>query len=113
VGRVAADARDLGLLRLADQADAVLAAAEPLRIGGPGGRLSPREMEVLYLLAGGASNTGIAARLVLSVNTVERHVRNVYTKLGVANRAEAATLAARLEPGRSGDRRSGALGNRA
>ena len=112
VGQVAADARALGLHRLAEQAEALLAAAGPPRIGGPGGQLSPREVEVLALLAAGVSNAGIAARLVLSVNTVERHVRNVYTKLGVANRAEAATLAARYEVGLSGNGRSGVLRER-
>src|SRR5688572_3388179 len=50
-----------GLPRLAEFAEAFLAAAGPPRIGGPGGRLSPREVEVLRLLAGGVSNAGIAA----------------------------------------------------
>jgi DNA-binding NarL/FixJ family response regulator len=91
----------------------LLAAAGPPRIGGPGGQLSAREVEVLRLLADGVSNAGIAARLVLSVNTVERHVRNVYTKLGVANRAEAAAIAARHEVGQGANGRSAALGERA
>jgi DNA-binding CsgD family transcriptional regulator len=95
VERVTTEARALGLGRLADRSVEVLATAGPPRIDGPGGRLSPRETEVLGLLAAGVSNAGIAARLVLSVNTVERHVRNVYTKLGVANRAEAAAIAVR------------------
>jgi DNA-binding CsgD family transcriptional regulator len=95
--RAAADAQALGMHRLAERAAGLLAACGPLRIGGPGGRLSAREAEVLGLLTGGVSNAGIAARLVLSVNTVERHVRNVYVKLGVSNRAEAAALMARHE----------------
>jgi ATP/maltotriose-dependent transcriptional regulator MalT len=95
VQRAAEEARALGLHRLGDRAVQLLPRAGAPRIGGPGGELSPRETEVLGLLAAGISNAGIAARLVLSVNTVERHVRNVYTKLGVANRAEAAVVAAR------------------
>jgi ATP/maltotriose-dependent transcriptional regulator MalT len=89
-----ADAERLGLTRLVERATGLLDAA-PVRLSGPGGTLSARETEVLDLLARGVSNQGIAARLVLSVNTVERHVRNLYLKLGVANRAEAAALAAR------------------
>ena len=57
--------------------------------------LSGREMEVLRLLAGGDTNGQIAARLGLSVNTVERHVGNVYRKLDVRGRAEATALAVR------------------
>ena len=57
--------------------------------------LSPREVEVLRLLASGLSNPAIAARLTLSVHTVERHVVNLYTKLGIHGRAEATTYAMR------------------
>ena len=57
--------------------------------------LSTRELEVLRLLAVGKSNAQIADALVISVNTVNRHVSNIYAKTGVANRAEAATYAAR------------------
>ena len=58
--------------------------------------LTQREAEILELLSGGLSNREIAARLVLSVRTVETHVANVYGKLGVANRAEAAAGFARF-----------------
>jgi len=58
------------------------------------GGLSPRETEVLHLLAGGKSNQQIADELVISLNTVNRHVSNIYAKIGAANRAEAATYAA-------------------
>ena len=51
----------------------------------PGG-LSPRETEVLRLVARGLSNDDIARRLVLSVRTVERHVANVYVKIGASGR---------------------------
>jgi DNA-binding CsgD family transcriptional regulator len=55
--------------------------------------LSSREAEVLRLVAAGRSNKEIAKDLVLSVHTVERHVANVYRKLGVHNRAEATAYA--------------------
>ena len=57
--------------------------------------LSAREIEVLRLLAAGLSNAAIAARLALSVHTVERHVVNLYTKLGIHGRAEATAYALR------------------
>jgi pimeloyl-ACP methyl ester carboxylesterase/DNA-binding CsgD family transcriptional regulator len=61
---------------------------------GSGG-LSPRETEVLRLLAGGESNGQIAARLGLSINTVERHVVNLYRKIDARGRAEATAWAIR------------------
>jgi ATP/maltotriose-dependent transcriptional regulator MalT len=51
--------------------------------------LTEREREVLQLLLEGASNREIARRLVLSVNTVKRHVYNLSGKLGVQSRARA------------------------
>jgi pimeloyl-ACP methyl ester carboxylesterase len=57
--------------------------------------LSARETEVLRLLAAGKSNAQIADELVISLNTVNRHVSNIYTKTGAANRAEAASYATR------------------
>lgn len=58
--------------------------------------LSSREREVLSRLAAGESNRRIAEDLVLSVRTVDNHVRNLYAKLGVHDRAQAALSAARL-----------------
>ena len=55
--------------------------------------LSQREVEVLGLVATGRSNRQIAAELVLSVRTIERHVTNIYTKIDARGRAEAATYA--------------------
>jgi predicted ATPase/class 3 adenylate cyclase/DNA-binding CsgD family transcriptional regulator len=57
--------------------------------------LTAREVEVLRLLSAGRTNPEIAHVLVLSVHTVERHVANLYGKIGAHNRAEAATYAVR------------------
>src|SRR5262245_10734128 len=57
------------------------------------GPLSPRELEVLRLLATGATNRAIAARLTLSEKTVARHVSNIFVKLDVASRAAATSYA--------------------
>jgi DNA-binding CsgD family transcriptional regulator len=57
--------------------------------------LSEREAQVLCLLARGETNHGVATELVISERTVERHLSNVYTKLGVRGRAEAAAWAVR------------------
>jgi DNA-binding CsgD family transcriptional regulator len=58
-------------------------------------RLSSREIEVLRLIAAGKSNAQIAGDLVISQNTVIRHVSNIYAKTGAANRAEATAYALR------------------
>ena len=56
--------------------------------------LTPREREVIRLLAAGRSNAEIAAELVLSVRTVERHVENIYDKVGVSGRTARAAATA-------------------
>jgi ATP/maltotriose-dependent transcriptional regulator MalT len=56
--------------------------------------LTKREQEVLRLLASGASNDAIASELVLSVRTVERHVENIYDKIGVSGRTARAAATA-------------------
>jgi DNA-binding CsgD family transcriptional regulator len=58
----------------------------------PGG-LSPREVEVLRLVAAGQSNHQIAESLVLSEKTVARHLSNIFTKLDVSSRTAAAAFA--------------------
>ena len=57
--------------------------------------LSAREQEVLILLVQGLSNKAIAQRLYLSVRTVEGHLANIYGKLTIHSRTEAALYAAR------------------
>ena len=60
--------------------------------GGPHG-LTERELEVLRHLAAGETNKAIAADLVLSERTVDRHVSNIFVKLGVSSRAAATAYA--------------------
>jgi DNA-binding NarL/FixJ family response regulator len=55
--------------------------------------LTPREHEVLRLIAAGKTNKAIAAELVLSERTVDRHVSNIFTKLGLSSRAAATAYA--------------------
>jgi DNA-binding NarL/FixJ family response regulator len=74
------------LATLPSEAGKVAAAAESL---------SSRELEVLRLLAAGRSNAQIADELVISQNTVIRHVSNIFVKIGVENRTEAASYAHR------------------
>jgi HD-GYP domain-containing protein (c-di-GMP phosphodiesterase class II) len=78
-----------------DAVDAVLAAAghrPPRRREGPAG-LTPREVEVLTLLARGLSNKQIAERLVISPKTAGNHVEHIYTKIDASNRATASLFA--------------------
>jgi DNA-binding CsgD family transcriptional regulator len=81
----------------AGDTDAMLSAVDEFLGKGeahPDG-LSGREVEVLCLVAAGKHNREIAAELFISTNTVDRHVSNILTKTGAANRAEAAAYAAR------------------
>ncbi|WP_242902714.1 helix-turn-helix transcriptional regulator [Actinomadura terrae] len=66
------------------------------------GVLTPREREVLALLASRPSNAWIAERLALSEKTVKYHVSNVLGKLGLRDRGEAAELAAAMSPDHCG-----------
>jgi DNA-binding NarL/FixJ family response regulator len=68
--------------------------ARRVAAGSPLSQLSPRQREVLALLALGMDNDQIAARLYISRNTVKFHVRTIYERLGVHNRVEAARVLA-------------------
>ena len=86
-------AREIANPQLLAQVTAALAetagdAAHPLP-----GNLTPRQTEVLRLLADGLSNKEIAARLYLSPGTVERHLATIYRKLGLGGRVAAARYA--------------------
>src|SRR5262249_28781454 len=59
----------------------------------PGASLTRREQEVLRLLAAGASNQDIAHTLVISLDTVTKHVSNLLGKLGASNRTQAISQA--------------------
>ncbi|RME85980.1 MAG: hypothetical protein D6775_01365 [Caldilineae bacterium] len=72
------------------------AAQRPLRVPQTGETLTPREVEVLRLLASGASNREIAARLVISLGTVKSHVHRIFGKMDVSSRTEAAARAREL-----------------
>jgi LuxR family transcriptional regulator, maltose regulon positive regulatory protein len=59
--------------------------------------LTPRELEVLGLLAAGRSNQAIAGQLVITLDTIKKHVSHVLDKLGATNRTEAVTRARELD----------------
>jgi LuxR family maltose regulon positive regulatory protein len=59
--------------------------------------LSARELEVLRLLARGASNQEVAEELVVALDTAKRHVSNILSKLGASNRTQAVMLARDLD----------------
>lgn len=71
---------------ITNQPQAAAARARP-------GRLTPRERDVLALLARGDTNAGIASRLAMRESTVKAHVSRIPTALDVTNRVQAALLA--------------------
>jgi DNA-binding NarL/FixJ family response regulator len=93
------------LLRLRDEApkkepanlSKVRSASDQHPVLAPLGSLSPREMEVLRLIAQGQSNQEISRNLLISESTVKKHVRQVISKLGVSDRTQAAVRATQLD----------------
>jgi DNA-binding CsgD family transcriptional regulator len=79
-----------------EAADVVLVAADPARAPDWGASLTPREIEVLTLLAEGASNKTIARHLGISVHTAKFHVGSLLDKLDATGRTDAVAHAARL-----------------
>ncbi|MFE9688746.1 response regulator [Micromonospora sp. NPDC005806] len=86
-------------VRTAARGEAVLSPSVATRLLGqvraPADPLSARELEVLRLIADGATNREAAARLFISEATVKSHVLHIYTKLGVNDRAAAVAVAFR------------------
>ena len=69
----------------------------PAKASGPPMQpLSDREKEMLIFLANGVSNKEMAQKMFVSENTVKFHLKNVYSKLGVANRLQAINMARQL-----------------
>lgn len=94
------DLREKYLSTYARQILHAFAAGQPSNVtAGPAfdDQLSPQEGRVLQLLARGYSNPAIARELVVSVNTVKAHLKNIYRKLGVSNRMEARAAASSSE----------------
>jgi DNA-binding CsgD family transcriptional regulator len=105
---------DVGEPALADRLAAILADVPGLRLAAPGEpadavlvaggeramdrdvALTPREFDVLALLAEGASNKAIARKLAISVHTVKFHISSLFDKLDAEGRTEAVAQAARL-----------------
>jgi DNA-binding CsgD family transcriptional regulator len=78
------------------------ASGETLRARGPGSpidELTPQELQVATLAAAGLSNKEAAARMFLSVKTIEAHLHRTYRKLGVSSRTELAPLLGKRDPG--------------
>lgn len=105
---------EIGEPALADRLAALLADVSGLRLAAPGEpadaalvvpgeslaepdlALTPRELDVLALIAEGASNKAIARRLEISVHTVKFHIASLLDKLDAQGRTEAVVQAARL-----------------
>ncbi len=85
----------LGMRPLMERVNTLQERAELQPVAAPAypDGLTQREVEVLALVAAGKSNADIAAELVISPNTVVRHVSNILAKTGSSNRTEAALYA--------------------
>ena len=83
VRRVAAGASALDRTEASVDPQIVTTLLQRRRGDGPLDRLTPRELQVLELMAAGNSNAGIAERLVISLRAVEKYVSSVFDKLGL------------------------------
>ena len=90
------DIPGLRLAQVGESVDVVLVASSTLASRAEDAALTPRELEVLSLMAEGASNKTIARRLGISVHTAKFHVGSLLDKLDATGRADAVTHAARL-----------------
>ena len=77
------------LLSASDERTQSTAGPAGFTVAGLAEPLTPREVEILRLIAAGMRNQEIADRLVISLSTVKRHIANTYGKLGVDHRTEA------------------------
>jgi two-component system nitrate/nitrite response regulator NarL len=93
-GQIWADTRNLAFIL------EFLTQLKPLRLIKPGGgmtRLTPREAEVVHLLADGLSTREISQKLVLTEHTIRNYLSSIYDKLGVSTRVELALYAVARE----------------
>jgi len=93
-GQIWADTRNLAYLL------DFLTQLKPLRLvklGGGMDRLTPREAEVVHLLADGLSTRDISQKLALSEHTIRNYLSAIYDKLGVSSRVELALYAVHRE----------------
>lgn len=97
LGESLAISSELGMRPLIERATALQerAGSQPARPPAYPDGLSPREVEVLRLVASGKSNPAVAEELFISINTVARHLTNIFAKTGTSNRAEASVYASR------------------
>ncbi|MCO7240481.1 response regulator transcription factor, partial [Aeromicrobium sp. CnD17-E] len=90
-----ATARRLGAQPLLDEAAALVPLRPDVRAEAQAVALTPREREVLSLVAEGRTNGEVAARLFISTKTASVHVSHILAKLGASSRTEAAAVARR------------------
>jgi LuxR family maltose regulon positive regulatory protein len=95
-GQAAASVRLSYLARLRSAFGAEPAAPHTTAVPGLIDPLTNRELEVLQMLAAGKSNQAIASQLVITLDTVKKHVSHLLGKLGAANRTEAVSRAREL-----------------
>ena len=95
LGEALSLSQELGMRPLMERVVALQERAEsqPAKAPAYPGGLTQREVEVLRLIASGKSNAEIAAEVVLSVRTVERHISNIYGKTNSHSRSEATAFA--------------------